>query len=150
MIPASLLSHTLNFDPDDDKSGTVSVPRNVLLFLLKAYLAQQPFDEAAYLQANPDVALAVQEGRFESGKDHFLQRGYWEERAVNGTQFCEEWYLQQNPDVAIAVQLGDWPSGQAHYRAYGKREWRSPTPDLQSDFEGWRHLFMPPSAPSTR
>lgn len=106
MIPASLLSHTLNFDPDDDKSGTVSVPRNVLMFLLKAYLAQQPFDEAAYLQANPDVA--------------------------------------------IAVQLGDWPSGQAHYKAYGKREWRSPTPDLQSDFEGWRHLFMPPSAPSTR
>lgn len=149
MIPASLFARTLGFDPACDQSSTVPVPKSLLLFLLKTYLAQQPFDEAAYLDANPDVATAVKEGQFASGKDHFLQRGYWEERTVSGQQFSEDWYLHQNPDVAISVQLGDWPSGHAHYQAYGKIEGRSPTPDLQQQFEDWRQFFMPPYPPST-
>jgi hypothetical protein len=38
------------------------------------------FDEAAYLQANPDVAQAVQDGHFPSGWDHYLRYGFREQR----------------------------------------------------------------------
>ena len=38
------------------------------------------FNEQAYLDANPDVAAAVQQGQFASGQDHFTQFGMAEKR----------------------------------------------------------------------
>lgn len=40
----------------------------------------QTFDEAAYLQANPDVAAAVKAGTFKNGKEHFDKYGKDENR----------------------------------------------------------------------
>ncbi len=40
------------------------------------------FDERAYLESNPDVAVAVQSGDFESGRHHFLQLGCTESRRM--------------------------------------------------------------------
>lgn len=40
------------------------------------------FDEAAYLGSNPDVAAAVKDGTFPSGRDHFNRAGMSERRAM--------------------------------------------------------------------
>ncbi|MCG4256298.1 hypothetical protein K6W27_03260 [Acetobacter senegalensis] len=148
MIPYALLSRALGYDIFAAKEENVSVPHTLLLFLLQEYVAHAPFDEASYLTANPDVAAAVARGDFSSGRQHFLQRGYQEEREGHQPAFSEGWYLQQNPDVAIAVQLGDWPSGQAHYQAHGKTEWRSPSPETQPAYARWQSLFS--TSPASR
>lgn len=143
MIPYALLSRALGYDIFAAEEENVSVPHTLLLFLLQEYVAHAPFNEASYLTANPDVAAAVARGDFSSGLQHFLQRGYQEERDGYQPAFSEDWYLQQNPDVAIAVQLGDWPSGQAHYQAHGKTEWRSPSPQAQRTYALWQSLLSP-------
>jgi len=48
--------------------------------LERARLARA-FNEAKYLKANPDVAEAVRNGRFESGRSHWDEHGYREEQA---------------------------------------------------------------------
>ena len=45
------------------------------------YVASAPFDEAHYLQAYPDVADAVQDGRISSGYAHWLEWGREEGRS---------------------------------------------------------------------
>ncbi|GAL98224.1 hypothetical protein FOH24_01500 [Acetobacter tropicalis] len=149
MIPCSLLSHALGYNIFAVEQENVPVPHALLLFLVQQYMAHEPFNEASYLHANPDVALAVGRGEFSSGQQHFLQRGYQEEREGHQPAFSEHWYLQQNPDVAIAVQLGDWPSGQAHYQTHGKTEWRSPSPQAQPTYALWQRLLSPCAARTT-
>lgn len=149
MIPATILSEALGFNPFDTSQPTLAVPQAVFSFLLQSYLAQLPFDEAAYLNANPDVAQAVQDGEFASGLSHFLQIGYQEERGGFGSDFQEDWYLQQNTDVAVAVRLGDWPSGQAHYQAHGKQEGRCPSPTVRAVYEQWQALLNQRPSPKT-
>jgi len=48
--------------------------------LLRPVLATTPFDEAWYLNANPDIRIAATEGRIESGRAHFINGGYFEGR----------------------------------------------------------------------
>jgi hypothetical protein len=40
------------------------------------------FDEAAYLELNPDVAAAVQGGAYKSGVEHYLRYGWKEDRLI--------------------------------------------------------------------
>lgn len=42
------------------------------------------FNEAEYLTANPDVALAVEQGAFISGYKHYVKYGKNEGRALKG------------------------------------------------------------------
>jgi len=44
------------------------------------------FDEAHYLRSNPDVAIAVQNGEFRSGRHHFKKHGSAERRFLRVTQ----------------------------------------------------------------
>src|SRR5581483_9993804 len=43
---------------------------------------EEPFDEAAYLQAHPDVARAVAAGIFPSGRAHYASHGRAEGRRL--------------------------------------------------------------------
>jgi SAM-dependent methyltransferase len=43
------------------------------------------FEEADYLSANPDVALAVKNGQIESGRHHFVVFGHTEQRTMRRT-----------------------------------------------------------------
>lgn len=104
------------------------------------------FDEAWYLQANPDIAAAVADGHFSSGFDHFRRHGRAEGRrgtrdlgtpapatpgmtAPRGASaFDEAWYLSAYPDVAEAVRTGALGSGYEHWEASGKAEGRLAPP----------------------
>ncbi len=106
------------------------------------------FDEAWYLASYPDVAEAVAQGGFASGRAHYLGYGRREGRLPAGAAapggaaardapgaedataagFDEAWYLARYPDVAEAVRRGDLRSGLEHYLVSGRREGRFPSP----------------------
>ena len=86
-----------------------------------------PFDENFYLTQNPDVALAVANGSFVNGLDHYLQFGQFEGRPPSSQlAFDVTFYLTVNPDVALAVANGNFTSGLEHYILFGFSEGRSP------------------------
>jgi hypothetical protein len=90
------------------------------------------FDEGAYLQANPDVAAAVQQGTLRYGFEHFVLFGMDEGRAP-GDWFDQDYYLAQNSDVAAAIENGTVRSAIAHFFAFGHREGRNPNAFFDAD-----------------
>lgn len=94
------------------------------------------FDEAYYLQSNPDVAAAVRAGSMSSPLNHYLHFGILEARAPSFdakeafARFDELYYLEANPDVARAVLTGVLPSALTHYALYGGAEGRDPNADF--------------------
>ena len=124
---------------DDDR------PTN-LIFTFDQYVTFQAidegipprFDEELYLLANPDVAVAVQNGATTSGAEHYTLYGQAEGRSlfpleldVGGLNmadfFDETYYLNQYQDVANAVNQGVLANGYEHFLRYGILEGRSPS-----------------------
>ncbi|MEM6839224.1 MAG: choice-of-anchor D domain-containing protein [Cyanobacteria bacterium P01_C01_bin.120] len=83
------------------------------------------FDETDYLNDNPDVALAVQQGTFNYGFEHFVLFGINEGRAPSDW-FDTDYYLSQNADVAAAVSRGE-TTAISHFLNSGHRENRDPS-----------------------
>ena len=83
------------------------------------------FDEAFYLETNPDVAAAVNAGHLVSGAQHYLLYGQYEHRQPTPL-FDETYYLGFNADVAAAVANHSISSGFIHFIEYGQFEGRSP------------------------
>jgi hypothetical protein len=81
------------------------------------------FDELYYLEANPDVAHAVQSGALPSALYHYALYGGAEGRDPN-PDFDETAYRTDNPDVGAAVQSGALPSAYEHFLGYGRAEGR--------------------------
>ncbi|MFQ3680502.1 MAG: hypothetical protein SNJ60_08370, partial [Pseudanabaenaceae cyanobacterium] len=80
------------------------------------------FDENFYLYNNPDVAQAVRQGQFASGRRHFEEFGMREGRDGN---FNEAYYLRIHGDVAQAVQRGQFRNGLEHFQRFGRNEGRA-------------------------
>ena len=92
----------------------------------------QLFDEAFYLENNPDVAAAVAAGQIPSGRSHFFTAGIIEGRTQISRFYrddVEARYLEANPDVAAVLNIGGLASGLQHYLISGEREGRSLFPD---------------------
>ncbi|OCR01158.1 calcium-binding protein [Oscillatoriales cyanobacterium USR001] len=90
------------------------------------------FDNAYYLQTNPDVALALANGKVSSGFDHYQRFGKAEGRNPNAL-FDTEYYLETNTDVATAVaQNKITPAG--HFIRFGQFERRNPNPLFDTEF----------------
>lgn len=89
------------------------------------------FNEKWYLDHNPDVARAVDQGLF-SAQDHLQLYGQTEGRAP-GPLFDPDLYLVQNPDVAAAVQRGE-TSAYEHFVNWGIDEERAPIALFDLDF----------------
>jgi hypothetical protein len=142
IIPIEILSRSLSLGDGGLKDGQVAVPAALLRHLIECALRAVPFDEDAYLTANPDVAFAVDRAGPHMAREHYVTTGYFEGREGAASAFDEAWYLRCNPDVAEAVQAGVWSSGQAHYRAEGKYEWRSPNAALVDQIDRWRRCFL--------
>jgi hypothetical protein len=82
------------------------------------------WDEAGYLQINPDVISGIEQGRFLSGYHHYLTAGGYEGR-VGGLQppdWNEARYLNANAEVRAEVALGAFRTGYLHYAALGRTQ----------------------------
>lgn len=104
----------------------VNVSYDNFIDLLRSIISGIELDEEWYLQEYPDIAEAVQAGRVMSGKQHFVEDGYFEGRLPFPMPVDERWYLEQNPDVAENVRKGLLSSGQQHFAEDGYREGRLP------------------------
>ena len=105
----------------------------------------EEFDEAGYLERNPDVAQAVEAGAFASGWAHWKAHGRAEGRVVT-RDFDELTYLDLNPDVLQAVLSGQCQSGYAHWIQRGSVEGRSlqPAEGMPSGWNEARYLRLNP------
>jgi hypothetical protein len=124
----------------DAAGADVFVPQKLLRFLLRCLLDQADFDEQQYRTCNPDVAEAIKQKMFVSGRDHFIRTGYFEGRS-GGTPVQETWYLARNPDVAAAKQSGKIATGEAQYRLAGAHEWREPNPESVRWIAAWKEVL---------
>ncbi len=79
------------------------------------------FDEAFYLNDNPDVQSAVADGIFDDGFEHFFEFGLSEGRIPREelTFFSSSGYEDSNPDVDAAVENGVFASGLEHFLTFG-------------------------------
>ena len=86
------------------------------------------FNEAFYLDANPDVRAALEEGLIPSAQWHFENFG-WQEGRNPSPFFDVDFYLEQNPDVAEA---GVNPL--EHFLEFGAQEGRNPSANFDVGF----------------
>lgn len=136
--PYSLIMQHLVTNPESETSADeVAVPRKLLDFMLRCLLDHTDFDEEQYRECNPDVSDAIRERAIASGREHFLNVGYFEGR-TGSTSVLETWYLARNPDVAAAKQAGKVASGQVQYRMSGAQEWREPNPESVNWIRAWK------------
>jgi hypothetical protein len=106
---------------------------------------QTTFNEAAYLDANPDVTLFIGQPGVESAWDHYQNFGKNEgrqgffvepqqeaEKSKEGNEryFNEAAYLAANPDVARAIGQPGVKSGYQHYVNFGQNEGRQASFDV--------------------
>ena len=76
------------------------------------------------------MVLAISQGNFANGLDHYNQFGGRELRAPNST-FDPNYYAINNSDVLSAVSAGVFPSVFAHFQAFGESENRAQTQRLR-------------------
>ncbi|MGC5749670.1 glycosyltransferase [Gluconobacter sp. NFX36] len=100
------------------------IPEEILL--LAGTCGYQPnpyFDESYYVQRYGDVRLAISQGKFISGFDHYRKIGY-KDRDPHWL-FCEEYYLNRYEDVAqTLVNETTFSNGYDHYIQSGDQEFR--------------------------
>jgi hypothetical protein len=76
------------------------------------------FDEAFYLRNNPDIAAAVADGHFPSGRHHYENFGFGEGREP--CRVDKAWYCQAYPIAAVELGQGDWPDPVRHFIELGQ------------------------------
>lgn len=108
------------------KTSYVAVERNHLVTFMGPFIARIHFDEAWYLERNPDVAEAIERGEVESAAVHYREAGYFEHRMPYDIAVDEVFYLSEYPDVAAAVAEGHFGSAEGHFAAMGFAEGRLP------------------------
>jgi hypothetical protein len=94
--------------------------------VVKLLLRGAAFDEKWYMSKYTDVAEAVAAGVLRSGRQHFIEVGYFEGRHPREFEVDEKWYLKTNPDVADGIGKGDIRSARQHFNEYGYDEGRLP------------------------
>ncbi|MCC7408079.1 MAG: right-handed parallel beta-helix repeat-containing protein [Phycisphaeraceae bacterium] len=102
------------------------------------------FDEAFYLQYNPDVAALVGPGNtYPTAFDHFIAVGQFEGRQPN-LFYSESFYLTQHYDIAVAVVNNVYSSGFEHFARYGQTQ----AHDFSKVFDEHLYLAMNPDVAS--
>ncbi|NEP88285.1 MAG: hypothetical protein F6K18_16430 [Okeania sp. SIO2C2] len=89
------------------------------------------FDENLYLDVNPEIAEAVNNGIVQSGFDHFIRFGQFEGRDPS-IFFDTNFYLTNNPDVAALVQQNSITPIQ-HFIQVGQFENLDPNSQFNTD-----------------
>jgi hypothetical protein len=127
--------------PEMETAAEVTIPAQLFRFLMQIAVAHADFNEAGYLEANPDVAAALRSGTLESARLHYVGFGYFEGRRGATPEVDEGWYLQTYPDVGSAVRTGRIGSAAEHFSVVGASEGRSPNVRYTQDAEQWKRIL---------
>jgi hypothetical protein len=96
------------------------------LEIIKLFLRGAAFDENWYVSRYTDVAEAITAGVLKSGRQHFIEIGYFEGRRPGDFEVDEKWYLRTYPDVAEGIGKGEIKSARQHFNEHGYDEGRLP------------------------
>jgi hypothetical protein len=96
--------------------------------LIRTLLIVVEVDEAFYLSRNPDVADGIRNGSIRSGREHFVDHGYFEGRLPYRIEVDEQWYRETHPDLAASLGDGEYATAQEHFDGPGYSEGRRPYP----------------------
>jgi hypothetical protein len=109
--------------------GTVEIrmPKSLYDHLLRAALMSSKFDEQWYLKNNPDVASAVRSKIVASGREHYVNTGYFEGRLPCEIAVNEDFYVKKNDDVKRAMRAKQVKSAKEHWYSNGMKEGRDPS-----------------------
>jgi hypothetical protein len=111
-------------------------------YLLHTYICAWGFDEAWYLEANPDLKSAIPSNDFPSGFAHFLAVGYMEGRLPLRAHVDSTWYMANYPDISAAIIRGIFESAAHHFSTVGYREGRLPS-DPEIDTDWYIRAYLP-------
>lgn len=98
------------------------------------------FDEATYVEKNPDLAPFVRtvnpNAPFATGLDHFIQFGYDEgqRRTQVSPEYNESFYLANNSELQPFIQNGTFKSGYQHFVQFGAKEGRFGTSFFEPEY----------------
>jgi hypothetical protein len=104
----------------------VSCTYENLVQMLRQVIIGVEVDERWYLERYPDIADAIEQGKVQSARVHFVNDGYFEGRMPFPIHVDERYYLSQNKGVAEYVRKGMLESGQQHFDENGYAEGRLP------------------------
>ena len=135
--PFALVKKALRVNSDLARGQPTLVGSDLLRLLLRIVVAEAPFDEAFYLENNPDIRDSVETGKIVDPFTHYISQGYFEGRRAAPVEVHEEWYLHQYPDVAEGISAGRVTSAESHYRQAGESELRIPNPELAEEIRRW-------------
>lgn len=124
-----------------ETNADVTIPAQLFRFLMQIAVAHADFNEAGYLEANADVAQALDTGAIESARLHYVGFGYFEGRHGATPEVDEGWYLKTYPDVGSAVRTGRIASASEHFSVVGAAEGRSPNVRYAQDAEQWKRIL---------
>ena len=102
------------------------------------------FDEAGYLDANPDIVSAIERGEFTSGWEHFILLGAEEIRKGERSFYplipkqSDKFYALHNQDIFDNEKYGKISSPFEHFLRYGAEEMLSGERSIQG-FEIYRY-----------
>ena len=133
-VPANIASQ-----PPD---SVVEVSVRALRLLLHYLALAADYDERTYLQLNPDVAEARDQGKIVDLREHFIQSGYFAGRTASDIAVDENWYLETYGDVADAVAEGVVATAKAHFAQRGEAECRSPNKQALPWIRAWAELLL--------
>ena len=119
----------------------VAVGTGLLRVLLAEAIRNQPFDEAFYREANPDLEEAFRRGEIADLHEHFVEQVYLEGRVAAPPLVDEEFYLATYKDVRDAMRRGDVASARDHYLRAGAAEGRLANPAQRPAADRWAAIL---------
>ena len=140
IAPYSVLKSAISLNKPSHGGARVEMSLELFGKIFELALRQVGFDEAGYIEKNPDVAKALENGEIKSAIAHFACNGYFESRRTAGPTLDATWYLNQYPDVAKSIKRGKLQSAGEHWRESGYYEGRAPSSRLAAEVAAWRAL----------
>jgi hypothetical protein len=104
----------------------VDVSYDEFLDFVKKFLQAVPIDEKWYRTTYPDVDEAIKAGAYRSGRQHFVEHGYFEGRRPFELEIDEAFYMRQYPDIQEGISKGLLESAREHFVKNGYEEGRIP------------------------
>ncbi len=139
---ATLLLQSLRISRDRlSMRSKVAIGTGLLRVLLHEAIRNQPFDEAFYREANPDLDAAYRAGEIVDLHEHFIEQGYLEGRVAAPPEVDEDFYLSTYKDVRDALRRGDVGSAREHYLRAGAAEGRLANPAQRPLADHWAAIL---------
>ena len=105
----------------------VDLTYDEFLEFVKKFLQAVPIDETWYRTTYPDVDEAIKAGAYRSGRQHFVEHGYFEGRRPFDLEIDEAFYMRHYPDIQESVNQGVVSSALDHFVRHGYEEGRTPS-----------------------